>query len=122
MDAWRFGFKDPEVLAMARKVSVVEIPQGENTGSAEVPVLTVKTNDGKTYVEELLPSKGSPQNPMTYEELENKFMGLATRVLPEDQASAIAATVRDLEKVKDLRDLTNLLVSPSSRALSGSQA
>jgi hypothetical protein len=55
---------------------------------------------------------------MTYEELEHKFMSLATRVLPQEQASKIAATVRNLEKVKDLRDLTDLLVSPASRARS----
>jgi hypothetical protein len=42
------------------------------------------------------------------------FIGLATRVIPEDQAAQIAA-VKNLEEVKDLRDLTNLLVSPSSR-------
>jgi 2-methylcitrate dehydratase PrpD len=64
--------------------------------------------------QDLRPSKGSPQNPMTDEELEDKFMSLATRVLPQEQASKIAATVRDLENVKDLRDLTDLLVSPSS--------
>jgi 2-methylcitrate dehydratase PrpD len=112
MEAWRSGFKDPEVLEVARKVSVVQIPDAENSGrpGAPVPKLTVKTKDGNTYVEDLSPSKGSPQNPMTYEELENKFMGLATRVMPKEQASTIAAMVRDLEKVKDLRDLTELLV------------
>lgn len=47
-------------------------------------------------------------------------MGLATTVIPREQASKIAATVRDLENVKDLRDLTDLLVSPSSRILSSS--
>ena len=81
----------------------------------------MKKKDGKTYAEELLPSKGSPQNPMTYEEIENKFMGLATRVMPKEQASKIAATVRDLEEVKDLRDLTDLLVSPSSPSVSGTE-
>jgi 2-methylcitrate dehydratase PrpD len=118
MDALESGFKDPEVLEVARKVSVVEIPELEGSDSAYGPVLTVKTRDGSTYVEDLLPSKGSPQNPMTYEELEDKFIGLATRVMPEGQASKIAATVRDLEKVKNLRDLTDLLVSPPSRTLS----
>lgn len=51
---------------------------------------------------------------MTYEKLEDKFMGLATRVMPKEQASKIAATVRNLEEVKDLRDLTDLLVSPQA--------
>jgi len=118
MDALSSDFKDPEVLEVARKVSVVEIPERENGKGTGTSKLTVKTKDGHTYVEDLLPSKGSPQNPMTYEELEDKFMGLATRVVPREQASKIAATVRNLEKVRDLRDLTDLLVSPGSRTRS----
>jgi 2-methylcitrate dehydratase len=118
IDSLKSGFKDPEVLEVARKVSVVEIPEGDNSEGAAVPKLTVKTKDGHTYVEDLLPSKGSPQNPMTYEDLKDKFMGLATRVMPREQASKIAATVRELEQIRDLRDLTDLLVSPSSRTLS----
>ena len=51
---------------------------------------------------------------MTHEELENKFMGLATTVMPLEQASKIAATVRNLQETKELQDLTDLLVSPSS--------
>lgn len=124
MEAWESGFKDPDVLAVARKVSVVEIPEPANSQTTPVPgqdpkapPLIVRTKDGKTYGEQLLPSKGSPQNPMTYDQLENKFMGLATRVMPKEQASKIAATVRDLEKLKDLRDLTELMVSPSYRTV-----
>jgi 2-methylcitrate dehydratase PrpD len=127
LDAWKSGFTDPDVLAVARRVSVVEIPDptgsGDRTpvpGQVKSPPLTVKTTDGKAYTEDFLPSKGSPQNPMTRQELEDKFMGLATRVLPRDQAAQIAAAVRSLEEVKDLRDLTDLLVSPSSRTLSSS--
>lgn len=59
------------------------------------------------------PSKGSPQNPMTYEELERQFMSLASRVMPEEQASTPATTVRELEKNSDLRELTALLISPT---------
>jgi len=44
--------------------------------------------DGETYTEDLLPSKGSPQNPMTQQELEDKFMGRATSALPRDQRAA----------------------------------
>jgi 2-methylcitrate dehydratase len=74
--------------------------------------LTVKTTDGKTYSEELKPSKGSPRNPVSHDELEDKFIGLATTVLPPEQASKIPATVRNLEEIKELGDLVDLLVSP----------
>jgi 2-methylcitrate dehydratase PrpD len=119
VDALRSDFKDPEVLEVARKVSIVEVPDLDSRGETPVPgdlktpPLTVQAQDGTTYTEELLPAKGSPQNPMTDKELEGKFMGLATRVMPEEQAAKIAATVRNLETIKDLCDLTELLVSPS---------
>lgn len=101
---------------------MVEIPEPKDGDFLRAGSLTVKTNDGKTYEERLQPSKGSPQNRMTYEELEHKFMTLATRVLPQEHASKIAATIRDLEKVDDLRDLTDLLVSQPSRTVSPSSA
>lgn len=47
-----------------------------------------------------------------HRQLEDKFMGLASRVIPQEQAAKIADTVRKLEEVKDLCDLTDLLVSP----------
>jgi hypothetical protein len=40
LDAWKSDFEDPEVLAAAHKVSVVEIPGSENTGTAETGSLT----------------------------------------------------------------------------------
>jgi hypothetical protein len=49
-----------------------------------------------------------------HRQFEDKFMGLATRVIPQEQAAKIADTVRKLEEVRDLRDLTDLLGSPSS--------
>src|SRR5258708_23893795 len=74
----RSGFKEPDVLAMARKDSIAEFP--DTTGSDQTPAtgqekstpLTWKTTDGKTNNEDLRPSKGSLQNPMKHEELENK--------------------------------------------------
>jgi hypothetical protein len=56
MKAWESGFKDPDVLAVARKVSVIEIPGPDSSETRAVPgqdpkapPLTVKTKDGKTY-------------------------------------------------------------------------
>jgi len=51
--------------------------------------------DGETYTEDLLPSKGSPQNPMTQQELEDKFMGRATSALPRDQRAAARPSLPD---------------------------
>lgn len=116
MEAWEAGFQDPAVLGVAKKVSLMEAPGSDDPENAElIPKgeLTVKTSSGKTYSEQLLPSKGSPENPMTHQELEDKFMSLATKVMPTEQASKIAATVSDLENVEHLGELTDLLVSSS---------
>jgi hypothetical protein len=49
---------------------------------------------------------------VSHDELEDKFIGLATTVLPPEQASKIPATVRNLEEIKQLGALVDLLVSP----------
>jgi hypothetical protein len=40
----------------------------------KTPPLAVQTMDEKTYTEDLPPSKGSPRNLMTQQELEDAFL------------------------------------------------
>jgi 2-methylcitrate dehydratase PrpD len=71
--------------------------------------VTVTTRSGTTYVQRTDYAKGSPQNPMVREDIDAKFLSLATRVLPEVQATRIIAAVRDLDNVADVSTLAALL-------------
>ena len=46
---------------------------------------------------------------MTRQELEDKFRGLASRALPDKRVEGIMQTVREIEKIKDISELSSML-------------
>jgi hypothetical protein len=49
------------------------------------------------------------EDPLPREEIEEKFLANARLVLPAERARTVLALVRELERVKAITDLTNLL-------------
>ena len=73
--------------------------------------VTIKLESGETYTEQVNSAKGTIGNPMTKRELDNKFRGLASTVIPDGQAAKIIQTVDDLEGLDNVRNLAQLLVA-----------
>ncbi|MGQ9584948.1 MAG: MmgE/PrpD family protein [Anaerolineae bacterium] len=96
---------DHVVLDLARRVRIHEIPGTKGKRTDEVPVtLQVTTRDGRTLSRTVLDLKGSPANPMTYEEVADKYRLCAdyAAILPPGRAEGIISTVRHLEEVTDV--------------------
>jgi 2-methylcitrate dehydratase PrpD len=95
---------DPEVLALARKVSYAIDAEStfprHYSGSVEVV-----TMDGRTYRDREDVNKGSSERPMSPGEVEAKFMANACRVVPRARAEAIMAALLDLERITDVSTL-----------------
>jgi len=69
--------RDERILALTRRVRVVE----DKALTALVPgmraaIVTVRLNDGRCFTERVNYAKGEPENPITSEELEDKFYSL----------------------------------------------
>jgi len=109
-DAMTNGFKDEEVLAVARKVTVQHDDEAEAIfPSTRLGKISLETTDGQQYSAKVLYPKGSPENPLSHADLSEKFLGLARMVLPDDQTRALLATIEDLEALSDVSDLSQLL-------------
>lgn len=67
--------------------------------------MEVKMVDGRKLSHFVPARKGTPRNPLTWEELVEKFRANARLVLPEKQVNAVLRMVQDLEKLKDIRGL-----------------
>ena len=97
---------DPALAALREGVHVHTDPaQGKD--SARV-VLTLK--DGRTLERHVAHNLGTPDNPMTDDQLEEKFVGLATPVLGDARAQQMAATCWRLTELSDVREVPNLTV------------
>jgi 2-methylcitrate dehydratase len=70
--------------------------------------ITVTTADGSEHRIEKTAFEGHPTNPMSWEQLEEKFHGIAKDVYPESHRTEIIETVKTLED-HETSDLTALL-------------
>jgi hypothetical protein len=66
--------------------------------------------DGRVISGRTQPAKGSPENPMSYEEVADKFRGNAEFAKwPPQKAESVIAQVKSLEAAPDMSRLTAAL-------------
>ncbi|BCJ90455.1 hypothetical protein IZ6_11900 [Terrihabitans soli] len=99
-----------DVKKMIEKINFHVHPEAEAAGYDKMTtILDIHLKNGKTISGKADFGKGSPANPMTYDEVADKFRGCAEFAKwPTQKAEAIIETVRTLETLKNIRDLMKL--------------
>ncbi len=100
----------PDVQAMIKRVQFGVDPVAEASGYDKMTsIVTFHLKNGKVIAGRADFAKGSPSNPMSYEEVAEKFHGCASAAgWPVDKAKAIVEAVRNLERATDIRQLLAL--------------
>jgi 2-methylcitrate dehydratase PrpD len=70
--------------------------------------ITVRLTDGRVLEERVAAARGTPDNPLTRDEVEAKFARLAGVVLPADRVTRLAAALRRLPEVGDVAEIATL--------------
>ena len=101
----------PEVQEMIRRVEFGVHPEAEAAGYDKMTtIIDIRLRDGRTISGRTDFGKGSPANPMSYDEVAEKFAGCAAFAgWDEDRAVQVVEIVRDLESLESVRELTGLL-------------
>jgi len=101
----------PDVQDMLRRVNFYVDPQAEKAGYDKMTsILKVHLKNGSVLSGRADFAKGSPSNPMTYDEVAEKFRGCAEFAGWKTAAGEeIIARVRGLEDLADVRPLARLL-------------
>ncbi len=98
--------RDKNVLDFARKVRTVIDPEIVPFFPANEPSkVTVVMKNGKTYSKTVIHSRGTPENPMSREELEAKFKTFASPLIPASQVEKAIDRIWKLEEVSNLNEL-----------------
>lgn len=111
------GLRDPQVLAMADRVSYrldpsAELPVG-GYSSLSRPTVEIVMKDGRTYSCRPDGVPGDPNHPVSDELLETKFrdcMSFSARPVPPENVERAIELVRGLESVPDVTQILRLLV------------
>jgi hypothetical protein len=101
---------DPEILDLASKFSYEVDPDTEYQKYYSGEVI-VTLNDGRELRHRERINRGAADHPVTGPEIRTKFMDNAKRVMSAARAEVIAATILDLERVTDARDLARALAA-----------
>ena len=100
----------PDVQAMIRRINYYVAPEVENKMGANVLKVTLK--DGRVLTDRGRLAKGSPENPMSYDDVAEKFRGCAESAQwPARKAESVIKLVASLEKLKSAAELTGALTS-----------
>jgi 2-methylcitrate dehydratase PrpD len=95
---------DPVVAGLRRKIQV----EGDASVAQDQCELTMTLADGSVYTERVEHATGSPANPMTDAQLEEKFRVIAGSVLPEARVGRLLAALWQLERVDDVGEIIKL--------------
>jgi 2-methylcitrate dehydratase PrpD len=101
----------PEVRSLIERVRFGVHPEAEKAGYNKMTtILAIYLKDGRTIHGRADFGKGSPANPMTYDEVAEKFQECAAFARwPAAKSKAIVEMVRKMESVPDVRALAALL-------------
>jgi 2-methylcitrate dehydratase PrpD len=105
----------PDVRAMIEKVDFVVDEEAERAGYHKMTtIIDIELRGGRKISGRADFGKGSPAEPMSYEEVADKFHECAAFArFPRDQADTVVAMVRDLETLPSIERLTALLRTAS---------
>jgi 2-methylcitrate dehydratase PrpD len=102
--------RHPEVARLAATFRLVPDPALDADYPARyTSVVEVTTRDGRTLSRQVEAARGTPENPMTPDEIRAKYRRLATGAIPASRAVAILTAVEGIERAPDLRRLARLL-------------
>jgi 2-methylcitrate dehydratase PrpD len=103
--------KDPRIADFIARIEAYIDADIDAMGSTarHAARLTVATRDGRDLRAEVLQRRGSPENPLTPEEVVRKFRSVASVRLARDQVERIAELTAQLEQLESVRDLAIIL-------------
>jgi 2-methylcitrate dehydratase len=101
---------DPIIRAQLKKVEVVADPEIERVFPAlQRVIVTITTTEGQSFTEQLDYPKGDPRNPLTDQEIEEKFSALADGVLSSQAQKKLKDGIWGLEKISSVSKLMGLM-------------
>lgn len=103
--------RSDDVKAMMEKVEWVVNPGLDRTFPKQWGATAeVYTGDGRRFSAKIDYPKGDPENPLSWEELIEKFHNLSSRFMSRKRRNQIVDQVRHLEKIQNLKTWASILL------------
>ena len=102
--------EDEKYLAMAEKVTVEQDPEVQSVyPTRRGAKVKIYLKDGRELATEVYDLKGSPNNPVGFEEIKNKFVANVKNLLSPEDLESLLDMVMNLEKLESVEPLMAIL-------------
>ncbi|GAA2793300.1 MmgE/PrpD family protein [Crossiella cryophila] len=101
---------DPDIDALAQKITITGDPGFDRQAHQSIgSTVHLTTSTGAVHHREVEHPLGSHRNPLSTQDLADKFTALTTGILTPDRAAQLRSTLDRLHTLPDINDLTRLL-------------
>jgi 2-methylcitrate dehydratase PrpD len=101
---------DPVAVDLAGRVHFILDEEINRIYPRKFPsIVEIVMKNGQKYKARVDMPKGSVENPMSWQDIQGKFKGLARDVVGEERADAIIELVDNLEGLRDVAEITKLM-------------
>lgn len=105
---------DPLLLDLIKRTEAYEDAEIEGMGPAfrHAATVTVTTRDGRTFTHRILNRRGSPENPISADDVEYKFRNVVRPCLPAAQINRLVDLSKQLDRLDKLDELIDIIRAP----------
>jgi 2-methylcitrate dehydratase PrpD len=100
---------DPELVELRKRFQAVPSPELTVARPARQAIIEIVTKDGRSLRHHTKAVLGTPDNPMTADQVEAKAYDLISPIMGAERSKALIAALRQIEKMQDIRELRPLL-------------
>jgi 2-methylcitrate dehydratase len=100
---------NPRIREQLRKVELVGDPEIDASfPKLQRTIVKITLTDGRTLTHQLEFPKGDPRNPLSDQEVEEKFMSLTCDILPRPAQERLKDAIWNLERLEAVSELMSL--------------
>ncbi len=97
---------DPEVLALRQKMSAIPSPELTTAKPARQTILEIRTKSGEEFRHHTKAVKGTPANPMSTADVQEKALELLAPIIGDAPAKSLIDAAWHLERLEDINVLS----------------
>lgn len=108
---------DPKIMDFIQRIHARIDPEIEAMGPAyrHAARVTITTRDGRQFKHEILNRRGSPENPLSHEDVVYKFRNVVESCLTQSDIDRVIALTERLDATEDTSELFGLLAAARPR-------
>jgi len=109
---------DPEIIAFMPRIKIAVDPEIEGKGPSyrHAARVTLLTTGGRTFSREVLHRRGSPENPVTRQDVEAKFVANVRRLLGSSAADKLKYLAGRLDVLANATEIIEIIAAPCCEA------